>query len=119
MKRDMDLVRQILLEVEKLSFTNNVVEISLEGYTSEEINYHLIILADAGLLAVDYVRAGKKDYIWKSIRLTWDGHEFLDAARDNNRWEKAKGTMQKAGGFVLPVLMQLLTQYLKAELKLP
>jgi hypothetical protein len=51
--------------------------------------------------------------------ISWNGHEFLNAARDNTRWEKAKGAMAKAGGFVLPVLMQLLTQYLKAEPKLP
>lgn len=119
MKRDMDLCRKILIEVEKLSFDISMIEMRIEGYSMEEVNYHLIILGDAGLLALDYVRGGRKDYIWKSIRLTWEGHEFLDSARDNGRWEKAKGAMSQAGGFALDVMKQLLVQYLKDQLKLP
>jgi hypothetical protein len=56
---------------------------------------------------------------WNAVRLTWEGHEFLDAARDNGRWEKAKGAMSKVGGFVFDISKQLLIQYMRAELKLP
>jgi len=115
----MDLVRKILFTVEDLSFPGFPVELKIEGYTSKEVNYHLLILADAGLLSVDHARGGRGDYLWKSIRLTWEGHEFLDAARDNKRWEKAKTAMSQVGGFALDVMKQLLVQYLKTELKLP
>ena len=120
MKRDMDLVRQILFAIEDLPKQHNgFVDIKIDGRAAEEINYHLMILIDAGLIKADFVTNKMTDYIWKSIRLTWDGHEFLDASRDNKRWEKAKGVMAQAGGFALDVMKQLLIQYLKADLNLP
>jgi hypothetical protein len=115
----MDLVRQILFEIEKRPMEQDEVDVTIEGYSTDEINYHLIILIDAALIRAEYQQNLRADYMWLSIRLTWDGHEFLDAARDDTRWERAKGTMMKTGGFVLPVLMQLLISYLKAELGLP
>ena len=60
MKRDMDLARKILFEVEKLSLSAMPVEIHVEGFSKEEINYHPIILGDAGLLELDYVHAGRR-----------------------------------------------------------
>lgn len=119
MKRDMDLARKILFAVEELpKQQKGFVDIKIDGHTNEEINYHLIILMDAGLIKADYVDNKLIDYIWKSIRLTWEGHEFIEAARDNTRWEKAKGAMVQVGGFALDVMKQLLVQFLKEELKL-
>ena len=118
MKRDMDLVRQILFAIEKRSQEEDDVEIIVDGYTTSEINYHLVILADAGLITAKYQKNLRDDYIWQSIRLTWEGHEFLDAARDNTRWEKAKIVMTHMGGFALDVMKQLLIQYIKQDLNL-
>lgn len=119
MKRDMDLVRQILFAIEERPVDEDEIDIAIDGRTANEVNYHLEILMDAGLIKADYDQNLRGDYMWNSIRLTWDGHEFLDAARDTKRWEKAKGAMAQAGGFTLDVMKQLLIQYLKAELKLP
>jgi hypothetical protein len=33
-------------------------------------------------------------------RLTWEGHEFLDAARDEKRWKKAMSTVKEKGGTI-------------------
>jgi Hypothetical protein (DUF2513) len=118
MKRDMDLCRKILLELEKLSFEPGFQYIEVEGYSEEDVSYHVYLLQDAGLINAQDMSSGGGSS-WFPVSIRWQGHEFLNAARDNNRWEKAKGAMAKAGGVVLPVLMQLLTQYLKAELKLP
>ena len=30
------------------------------------------------------------DSNWVPLRLTWEGHDFLDAARNEDRWKKAK-----------------------------
>lgn len=31
------------------------------------------------------------------ISITWDGHDFLDAAKDNDTWNKAKTLILKEG----------------------
>jgi hypothetical protein len=120
MKRDMDLVRQILFVLENRQPDEDEVDIEIDGYSAEEINYHVVILMDAGLIKAKYQQDIHEDIpTWFDLRLTWEGHEFIDAARDNKRWEKAKGAMAQAGGFALDVMKQLLTSYLKAELNLP
>jgi hypothetical protein len=53
-------------------------------------------------------------------RLTWEGHEFLDAAQDESRWKKAMGLVaEKAGSVTTDVLKELLVQMMKSTLGLP
>lgn len=108
MKRNMDLVRQILLEIEEQPFTSKWLDLEIDGFTREEITYHVMILYEAGLLeAVNLTTHGGID--WRPTRMTWEGHEFLEAARDDSRWQRAKSTMmEKAGGITFEVLKQLL-----------
>ena len=110
MKRDMDLVRKILLEVEGVSFEGGWIDLQIEGYSENEVSYHVLLLAEAGLIeAIDL--STNTSFAWAPKRLTWNGHEFIEASRDENRWEKAKTIMkEKAGGFVYDVLKTLLIQ---------
>jgi hypothetical protein len=41
--------------------------------------------------------------------LTWKGHEFLDLARDQERWNRAKAIIGKIGGAPISVWMKVLT----------
>lgn len=130
MKRDMDLVRKILITLEDdewyLSFSSGSLP-KIEEYREEQIEYHMSIMAQAGLLhAESYeIESGSPDHpiTIKSYSLSWEGHEFLAAARNDTFWKRAKVEMGKVlggtGRFMLPVLTQLLTAYAKAELKLP
>ncbi|MDT8068499.1 MAG: DUF2513 domain-containing protein [Terriglobia bacterium] len=43
MKRDMDLLRTVLLEVEKLPFDGGVHEIDVSGRSTEEVHYHIML----------------------------------------------------------------------------
>lgn len=125
MKRDMDLVRKILMVMEEEEYHTAISENFLpkiEGYSEERILYHMEIMTQAGLLHMDrseYPIDQNQKIITRFYSLSWEGHEFLDAARDSKRWEKAKRAMSQAGGFALDVMKQLLIQYLKTELKLP
>ncbi len=114
MKRDMDLVRSILLEVEeKPPSDHGWVDIKVEGYTPEEIWYHVKILDEAGLIKAHDLSSFRSDE-WKPERLTWEGHEFLESSRDKNRWEKAKKIMaDKVGGVSYELIKLLLTQLMK------
>ena len=78
MKRDLDLIRHILLEIEKEPYTGDILQLDIEGYTPEQINYHILLLADAGLIEVmEASYLGRRAFA--PIRLTWEGHEFLEA----------------------------------------
>lgn len=49
--------------------------------------------------------------------LTWSGHEFLDAARDEGRWTEAKRlTNEKAGSITMAALTQILTHLMTQAL---
>jgi hypothetical protein len=111
MQRDMDLVREILFQVERdNSDPLKPVEVEVEGYSDVQINYHVMLLAEAGLIeAEDASTLGGSEWIPK--RLTWHGHEFLEAARSDTIWREAKDrTLQNAGGLSLDVLKAVLVQ---------
>ncbi len=118
MKRDMDLVRQILFEIEKQSFEDSGQLLKFDGYSDEEVSYHVMLLDEAGLIQAKDLSGGS-DLMWIPMRLTWQGHEFLDAARDETRWNKAKDAMSKAGGFVFEVGKALLIEFMKQQLLQP
>ena len=110
MKRDMDLIRAILLAVEDEP-SSHAPEIEIQGYTQEQVGYHAELLKEAGFVELyndsDMIR-----------RLTWSGHEFLDSARDNTRWNQAKDKLNKAGGASIPIWIALLTELVKKQIGL-
>ncbi len=112
MKRDMDLARSILIEVEAATEPWGMLEINVDGYEAENISYHIKLLYQAGLIeAEDTSTLGVGGFEWSASSLTWDGHEFLEAARDDNRWDKAKDVILKKGaGMPFDVLMQVLVK---------
>lgn len=101
MKRDLDLVREILLyyEVKDNDAMDDCPEI--EGYESLQVNYHLLLMDEAGLLRCE--REVSKSTPSRVIKvhpfsLTWAGHEFLSAARNDSLWVKAKNIAATKGG---------------------
>ena len=50
MKRDMDLVLKILRSVEDREDAGVVAPVAVEGYTAEQIGFHVWLLVDAGRL---------------------------------------------------------------------
>ena len=106
MNRDLDLCREILqrLEAHPTRSYDNVLKI--EGRQQEEVAYHLVLLSEAGLVWSANRPGGRERY-----RLTWAGHEFLDAARDNTRWNTAKKkVVETTGGLVFEFLRAVLMQ---------
>ncbi|MGH8545557.1 MAG: DUF2513 domain-containing protein [Gammaproteobacteria bacterium] len=118
MKRDFDLAREILRQIEESSDAVGVkwIDLEIEGRDPVEVSYHVRLLDEAGLIeAFDLTTMGGFD--WRPKRLTWAGHEFLDAARDDARWEKAKDlTVKTAGSLSFEGLKYVLTQLLRATL---
>jgi DNA-binding transcriptional ArsR family regulator len=118
MKHDMDLARQILLalEADPEADGHGWVEIEIDGRSAREISYHVRLLDEAGLIeARDCFNLDGQD--WRPTRLTWEGHQFLEASRQETRWQKAKRVvLEKAGGLPFEALKQVLFQLLREAL---
>jgi hypothetical protein len=115
MKRDMDTIRDILLEIEsdKQFFsilTEDEAKI-LEVYDceivspeqSKIIEHHLKLLDDASLIKGLCHRGGG----YNVERLTMKGHNFLDDIRDPKIWKNTKSIAQKTGSYSISVIMEI------------
>jgi Hypothetical protein (DUF2513) len=114
-KRDMDLVRTILLAIEARPFTGTPSVLSIPGEDQGAVNYHLLLLKEAGYIDVVTMKGlgPGGPQVWPS-RLTWEGHEFIDAARNETVWKEAWGQVKaKGGGIAVEVLKALLVQISK------
>jgi hypothetical protein len=104
MKRDMDLIREILIECEKQDGAPGLMKIAIEGHSDHEINYHLSLLNEAGLIEARALGHGPTAIV-QPLRLTWNGHEFLSAARSSKVWDAAKEfTLKTTGTLTLEAL---------------
>ena len=93
MQRDMDLVRDILLEIEKNQNPMRDIKLQAHGYSPEQAAYHVKLLAEAGYLeAVDFSSMSGME--WRPKSMTWKGHEFLDATRNEGVWHKLKAELK-------------------------
>jgi hypothetical protein len=118
MKRDIDLIRTILLRIEESDDPTkiNIKDFSID-HSIDQIHYHLSLLHEAGFIHVNHFRG----IILSVSGLTWNGHDFLAAARDKGRWEKAKEVIfNKLGSniFIFDLLKQLLVDLAKQQLGL-
>lgn len=117
MKRDMELIREILFCAEK----DVSVETLQKQYGRETIAGHVAILKDAGMVEAAIVPNNVGVPIAAHvIRLTWTGHEFLDNARDDVIWKKVlKSIGTKISSVSLAVLTECLQQAVLAHVRLP
>jgi hypothetical protein len=120
MKRDFDLIRRILIEVENKPAGETIPEIRYPEYDGRTVDEHIYLLHEAGLLKLQIISgmAGHKQY--EIIDLTWPGHDLLDAMKDDNLWIKAKEQVLKPGAsFTFGLLLQWLEVKAKEKLGLP
>jgi hypothetical protein len=118
-KRDMDLIRAILFKIEEHPSASAPDQVMVEGYTDEEVSYHAYLTYEAGLVdGIDMTDSDSQGPEVAITRLTWWGHDFLDAAREPSRWEQAKDLINKAGGASLQIWVSVLTELVKKSLDL-
>lgn len=115
MKLDKDLVREILLAVEKDEDPFGWTDLTFPGYAQELIAYHVCILAEGGFLMADDLSTSDGDD-WRARRLTYDGHEFLDTIRDGEVWKLTKETAKKAGVGGMKFLVEVGKSYAEQKL---
>jgi hypothetical protein len=96
----MDFVREILLRTEDAEFNG----VTVGSFVTEErdkvaVAYHFQILHEAGLVQANLLTFERHGAVDGTIeRLTWSGHEFIDATRNDTIWKKTKAVVGKQLG---------------------
>jgi hypothetical protein len=110
MKRDMELIRQIALRIEQGEDGWAPTKLDIPGYTETQVGYHALLMVEGGLVVGSDITSFGGSPSALVQRLTWTGHEFLDAAREPTRWEQTKALLGRAGGAAFPVWIEALTK---------
>jgi hypothetical protein len=101
MKRNMDLIRDILLDIESKPAGEMIQTIGYdsEKYTGEEMRGHLRLIDQAGLVDGKFRFLGESTLI--AIHgLSNEGHDLLDAIRGDTVWARTKERVEEVGGSV-------------------
>ena len=122
MKRNMNLMREILLRIEDTDERTSPPDFSIDGFSEPEIDYNLDLLINAGLVNGTGQWTFGGTYHVAINGLTWPGHDFLDSVRDKVVWAKVQEKAEEAGHTVASLTIDLVkglaTSVLKSQLGL-
>lgn len=101
MKRDLDLLRDMLLKIEESG--SEINPLSIEDFLElnadpEIISYHLYLLEDANFINVAFTNQFYDTTNYFVATLTMRGCDYLDAVRDSSIWNKVKEKLKTVGG---------------------
>lgn len=119
MKLDLNCVRDSLLTLEKWLVLNDQLEFifldlneimesaEMQKYTKPDVAYTLVMLEEAGFIkaVIDYGcdEISELDV----IRLTYQGHQFLETIRSKDTWDKIYAVAEKTGHKSLTSIMEI------------
>ena len=106
MKRNNDLLLQILLELERSKLPGKILSpdqfLDFPDLRDEELAGHVDLLLKHGLIDGQHSRGG-----CMVKQITWSGHDFIGAARNHTIWQTAK---QAAGHLAFSAFSSLLNR---------
>lgn len=115
MKRDMELIRELLLYSEENA--QELISIldpsDFPNRDQDLVNYHLTLLEQAGYLNKGRGAIGRRGL----GTLTMSGHDFLDSIRDPEIWRNTKTVGEKAGGWTLEILSEIAKGLIMTKIK--
>lgn len=116
MRFDKDVMREILLAVEASDEDpRGWMNISIPGVSLPEFSYHVQLLAEAGMIEARDLSSNDY-YDWRPRRLTYTGHELLDAIREPEIWRLTKETAKKAGVAGVQALFEIAKAWVRQKL---
>jgi len=99
MERNWDTIREMLIAAEALEPKTTLGLSNFSEDRADEISYHAELLEEAGLVHASISKAiSSGPTQFHLYRLTWPGHELLDAIRNESIWNKTKSTISTKGG---------------------
>lgn len=117
MKRDMDIIRKIVVASMEIDDPLKAID----GVDNETFGFHAMLLEEAGL-AKCFIHESSDSasptvdlaIVW---RLTWDGFEFAQSIRDPDIWEKAKtNIINPAASWSFGLLLEVVKYEAKKKL---
>ena len=110
MKRDLDLLRDILLHIEEKDLGNRAWIKdwgNLEKVDNKVRTEHIYMLYEAGFIEVtDASVIGQNGRRFYPKRITMAGHDYLDSVRDPKIWKSTKSKLSKIGGSTTLAIIQ-------------
>ena len=91
MKRDLQLIKKILLKIEEEYVNTTLTNLTIEGYTKEQVANHCELLYEEGLINKYSAKFGNDClYLFFVGNLTNEGFNYLDTIRDTDDLESHK-----------------------------
>lgn len=109
MKRDLELIRYLLLTLEESSSLDSIDSSDLvnDYYDGQAISYHVHLLIDCNFIIAEDITCIGDDYSqFQILRLTSNGHDYLDHIRDNKIWTATK---EKLGSLLTSASLQVVS----------
>lgn len=124
MKRDMDLIRRLMLDIEKRPAGTHLTgdDLIQPGDDEAVVAEHLVLLIEQDMLKGKGIQtlSGLDIAHILIFSITWKGHEFLDAVREDTIWQKTKDKLASVGGSAtLDIVTQVGAQFVRQMLGLP
>jgi DNA-binding transcriptional ArsR family regulator len=116
MKRDPDLIREILLRTEALPIGHFLSNIEIDGYSPDIIGEHVRLLEEAEFIDAQIARSQSQMGVtivgsYAINRLLNDGHDFIENAKSDTVWKRAREQVaEKTGDVSLTVLKAVLAK---------
>jgi hypothetical protein len=112
MKRNMNLIRHILTYIEDQPAGEPIQTMMVpEDIDSPTLGEHIELLIDQGLIEGDVLDVSTP--IFMIHRLTWDGHDFIQAIKNDSVWNKIMNKTKELGGsMTLEIAKELGKKYL-------
>ena len=98
MRRDLNLVRMILLDIEVSPPGNPIFGFTYDGCSKAEVLEHVQLLLDADFIDGQIVEGnmGQPEEC-VVMRMTWAGQEFLAKAKNDTIWKKVLAQAEEKG----------------------
>lgn len=115
MKRNMDIVKKLLLLIENNE--DDRCELKIPDDINKDIAaYHLKIMDQAGYTK-SVIRYASDELYWISSSLTWQGHEFLNAIKNERAVEIAEKEAESKGSKLADLPFEVVKQLVIASSK--
>jgi hypothetical protein len=116
MRRDLTLIRDLLLEIESKHDGSLQIIKDLGNQTEAlKVTEHLFLLLEAGFIdAIDASSSSGRELM--VMRLTWNGHDFLDSIRDPLIWQKTEMAATNAGSWTFDLVKDLASAYVRQKI---
>ena len=126
MKRDLDLIREIMLVLEdKMEYGKNFKSTQLieviqdKTLSAEKLAYHVGLLLENDFIKAKeykYQSGEPTDYLINTI--TSQGQDFIDTIRQDTTWNKIKEKVSNIGGYSLSLFIDIGKEYLKKQISI-